>query len=611
MEVGGRGPRIHRRGFVLFNTFLGVVLLGGILVLLNILGRTRFVRVDLTELKELSLSRATLEVLGDLEDVLAIQVYLSDGMPEVYRSYVDQVRELLQEYRANGKGNLRVEFRDPSADPRVEDLVRGLGIEPGSFETIKKDRRAVELLYFAIGVFYRDRHEAINLAGYSASTWSRILEYELTQAIVKVTTGKPIVLGWMGEANPPPEAGKPPVSRNPQFFGLREALLKQFDIVNVDLRDGKPVPEKVDTLLVIRPDRLSEREVYEIDQFVMRGGKALFFVDRWAPSPSASSRPVAVESGLLGLLEHYGIAVEGSLVKDTRCNVLTAQRPLRTRDGKVVGQVPVQLQYMYAIRATADGLDRSSPIVAGMEAVSFLWASPLRLVPSQIVGKRVWELARSSADSWIEETPESLAPDPSTPVESPANADTGPRLLAAALVGKFDSYFDGREIPKTEAEKKADEGASGDAEDEGDTGASGNDPDRSEASSPTADSREGRETIRESPATRILVVGDADFVSDGVAQSQGQAYVEGVVFVLNAVDWFTLDSALIDIRSRGFVDRSLREVSDATKGWVKGINIVGIPLLVALFGIVRFLARGRGRRPVAIGRTPGAEEGTA
>jgi ABC-2 type transport system permease protein len=585
---------------VLFNGLAGVVLLFGILVLVNWIARTRFHRFDLTEQQELSLSGATKGVLRGLDDVVVIQAYFSGGIPEVYRSYVDQVKELLFEYEANGRGNVRLEFADPSEDPGVEELVRGLGIEAGRFASIRKDRQVVELLYAAIGVFYRDRYEAINLASFQAHTWSRVLEFELTRALVKVSSGKPVVVGLMAETDPAPEPGRPPRSREPQFRELREQILKQLDVVDVDVRDGSPVPEEVDTLLVVRPKGISEREKYEIDQFLMRGGKLLFLVDRYGPSTSNPAQAETIDPGILDLLEHYGVAVEPGLVKDTECNRLTVQRQLRDAQGKVVTFLPVQVRYPYSLRVVEERLDRTNPMVSTMEAISFLWASPLRLVSDRTVGKRVWELARSSEESWLDAEPGDLSPE-TTPPESPANAETGSRLLAAALVGKFESYYADREIPRTSAEIEADAEAASDTGSEGaEEGAGeggGEDPEGAEE--PAKDSREGRTTLDESPSTRILVVGDADFVADAVAQAQRQAFVEGMIFVLNAVDWFTVREELIEIRSRGFVDRSLGEISDATRRWTKILNIAGVPLLVVLFGIFRFVSRGRGRKRLA------------
>jgi hypothetical protein len=168
-------------------------------------------------------------------------------------------------------------------------------------------------------------------------------------------------------------------------------------------------------------------------------------------------------------------------------------------------------------------------------------------------------------------------------------------------VGKFESYYADREIPRTSAEIEADAEAASDTGSEGaEEGAGeggGEDPEGAEE--PAKDSREGRTTLDESPSTRILVVGDADFVADAVAQAQRQAFVEGMIFVLNAVDWFTVREELIEIRSRGFVDRSLGEISDATRRWTKILNIAGVPLLVVLFGIFRFVSRGRGRKRLA------------
>jgi len=86
------------------------------------------------------------------------------------------------------------------------------------------------------------------------------------------------------------------------------------------------------------------------------------------------------------------------------------------------------------------------------------------------------------------------------------------------------------------------------------------------------------------------VVGNSRFITnDIISQFDGNQ-----VFFLNLVDWLTLGEQLIGIRSRGATDRPLREITERQKALVKSLNMFGVPLALALFGIVRFyLKKGR------------------
>lgn len=570
-----------RRAWILFQWLASVVLIFGILVLANLLSRRYFVRFDLTQMQELSLTGATRSVLERLDDLLVINAYISEDIPETYDTYLNPVKELLLEYRAMAGGNVDLNFIDPAENAETEDFVRGLGLEPAQFQTIERDRRMVQEGYCALGVFYRDQYATINLRDFPPEVWARLLEYELTRAIVKVAAGEPTAIGMMAETNPPPQRGQRPPSPNPQFYGLREHLMKQHDVIDIELAPGQPVPEEVDTLLVIRPTAVTARERFEIDQFLMRGGKVIFMVDRFGARPRRGGEVPEIvaerfDPGLLEQLEHYGVAVEDGLVKDEVCNRVQVQKPVRL--GNLVGYRPVQVPFPYSIKVEGDQLDRRHPIVSSVESVSFLWSSPLRLVEEALVGKRVHEIARSSDRSWIEEEPTVVGPELSgLEPEAPRNVETSSRLLATILIGKFDSFFEGKEMPLTEDEERklAEEaGPDGDGRDTG-----------------SAAERLGREILTRSPKTRIMVVGDADFVQDPL-----QANVKGFVFAANAIDWFTVGSDLISIRSRGIVDRTLREMTDEERFRIKLANIAGAPLLVALFGLVRFLIRRGSRR---------------
>ena len=87
----------------------------------------------------------------------------------------------------------------------------------------------------------------------------------------------------------------------------------------------------------------------------------------------------------------------------------------------------------------------------------------------------------------------------------------------------------------------------------------------------------------------MIVVGNAQFATDSFL---GQFPANGVFF-LNTIDWMTIGDYLISIRSRGATERPLQPTSDTARSLIKLICIAAVPILVIIFGLVRFTIRRR------------------
>ena len=97
--------------------------------------------------------------------------------------------------------------------------------------------------------------------------------------------------------------------------------------------------------------------------------------------------------------------------------------------------------------------------------------------------------------------------------------------------------------------------------------------------------------MTESPETRLVVVGDADFIVDKNLRGN-----DNLAFMLNTVDWLSQDEALISIRSKQVTARPLKEISRGAKQFVKYGNIFGLPVLVIVVGVLRWQIRKQVRR---------------
>jgi ABC-2 type transport system permease protein len=531
-----------RRGFLASGGSLGFVLLVlAILALANYISQRRFVRLDLTKNREYTVTPATKRILAGLDDVVNVTAYFSKDLPPYMATLDRQVKDLLDEYRAFGGERLRVTFEDPGDDPRKEQQLQMLGIPKVQLNILEKEKAQVTNVYLGIAVQYGDKTEALPVVQSAAN-----LEYDLTSAILKVTAAPPKVGLLTGHGEPGMERG--------QLSLLSEALRKQYEVVPLDQAGGQPVPADVKTLLVVRPtETIPERDLYEIDQFVMRGGRLLALVDGTTLiAEQLMMRPF--ESGMNTLLSRWGARVNSDLLVDAS-NVTTTFSS---------GFMSFLIPYPWFVRVLPENLDRKNPATAGLQSVVLPWVGSIELTapvdttgaaPAGGVSAEV--LATTSAQSFRQSGGLSVNPQQRVAPSDPADLKEHP--VAVALTGTFGSAFAGRPAPA---------------------------PDDSAAAllAPTPATRDA------SLPTQVVVVADGDLAMDQFASQ----YPENQAFLMNVVDWLTLGDQLIAVRSRGNLVRPLKPVSDGARSAIKFANLLGVPLLVGAFGVVRWMNRRRG-----------------
>ncbi|MDM7914783.1 MAG: GldG family protein [Candidatus Eisenbacteria bacterium] len=533
-----------------------VLLVALVLMAANFLTSRILARADLTKDREFTVSKATREVLRDLDDIVTVNVYFSKKLPPNLATLRRNIDDVLREYQAYSHGKVRVEYVDPSEDPKEEQKLRFLGIPQVQLNVLEKDQLQVINGYMGIAILYADRHEAIPIVQ-DVST----LEYDLTAGILQVLSKEKRIVGYLTGV------GEPKLQED--FEPLAQMLSKTYEVRPVDLRGGEqPVPPEVNTLIVARPQSAPERVQWQIDQFVMRGGKVLFLVDPVRLDEQMGlQNPIPVQSGLDDMLAHYGVKVEHALVQD-RLNEMA---------GFSQGYLRYSTPYPLWPKVSGKNLSESSPITGRLESLVLPWTAPLdvNVAQEEKSGKvgpapegtpqpdvHATILAKSSPQAWLQTGGFDLTPpNPLQPVRPPEQGQTYP--LAVSLVGSFRSYFAGKPAP-------------------GDTSAAG----FGAAPAPAAaDRKDG------SPVTQMIVIGNSMFASANFLSM----FPGNQEFILNAIDWMTLGDKLIAIRSRGASERPLGLESATTKALFKYGNTFGMALLVAIFGVVRFSLKRRAR----------------
>jgi ABC-type uncharacterized transport system involved in gliding motility auxiliary subunit len=306
------------------------------------------------------------------------------------------------------------------------------------------------------------------------------------------------------------------------------------------------VPPDINTLLVTRPLGLSEWEIFAIDQFLMRGGRALFLVDGTTIPEEGPLVAVPARTGVDSLLAHYGVRVNPDLVFDRQCGTATFS----------TGFFRYTVPYVLWPMVTPGGFSEDSPVTNQLERVVFPWVSSIDFTRDPETFGEVEVLAQTSAQSWTETQSLDLNPQrefrPTTPI--------GPRNVAVLVGGSFTSLYGGGPAPEP-----------------GDTVA------------PWMGMK-----LDSSPETQIIVIGSSRFIqSDYLSQ-----YPENATLFLNAVDWLTLGESLIGIRSRVVTARPLKETSEGAKSSVRFASTFAIPILLIIWGLVRRYMRSSRRRVV-------------
>lgn len=498
-------------------TLIRLLLVAAILAAVNFISVRLFSRVDLTKQGVYTLSDASKTLVKNLDDRVTVKAFFTESLPAPYNNNRRAVLDILNEYRAFASGNLQYEFINPEGD-KGEEEARKQGIPAVEVQVIEKDQLVVKKAHLGLVLLYEDRKETLPVVQNLSS-----LEYDLSSMMKRLTQHGRKKVGYTtghGELD------------LMQQKSASQLLSQQYDMAPVDLSGAAPVPADVAALLVIAPSqKFSDTAQYHIDQFLMRGGKAAFLLNRMNVNLNAQYRLAQpVETGLETQLEHYGVRVNGDLVRDAQCaNITVMQQQFGFQ---------IQSQIPFPSMPNASAFDAANPVVKDLQNVIFGFVSSIDTSLASLRGVKAEVLVRTSKRSGRQAG--MTVVDPFQRYEATDLAESG-IPLAVAVQGEFKSYFEGKPMS----------------------------PERTK-----------------SPQTTILVVGDGDFMKDDFAGNRSNP-----VFFQNIVDYLADDAGLITIRSKNVAQPPLDQVTDGTKAMLKWGNLLVPPALVVLYGLARWRRR--------------------
>ncbi len=254
----------------------------GLAVLLVIIGAVNLivanlrVRLDLTGEKLYTLSKGSRQVLGNLKNDVTLKFYFSSSSPEMpmaLKSYANQVQDLLKEYELAGKGRVTLEAYDPKPDSEAEEWAQRYGIEPQQTNPFGQP------VYFGLVAVSGNNEQA--MPGLNPRT-ETTLEYDITRLITRVAWPEKPVVGVMSSISVLGQPQNPMMMQRRQqrdegWTAFRE-LRKDYTVREVNA-DTEKIDADIKTLIVVHPKNLTDKTLFAIDQFVLRGGRLIACVD--------------------------------------------------------------------------------------------------------------------------------------------------------------------------------------------------------------------------------------------------------------------------------------------------------------------------------------------
>ena len=538
-----------------------------VIVGLNTLGKFLFWRFDLTTEKRFTLSSTTKEKLKNLQDVVYIKVYLTGDLPAGFQRLSSATRDMLMEMKSYAGQNLEFDFIDPSAladSKQRNELYNQLadkGLQPTNISERNAEGTSERILFPGAILNYLSKEQPLLLLkdrmGASAeemvNTSIQNLEYEIINAISKISTRKPATIGILhgqGELD------------KPYLADFYKSVSASYPTHYVQIKNQLNALKDYDCLVIAKPDSaFDEKDKFIIDQFIMRGGKVLWLLDMMSADMDSLARKnefiaIPKELNLDDMLFRYGVRLNKDLVMDLQ----SVPIPILTG---YVGNRPQNslLPWFYYPLVTPTS---KHPIVNNLNAIRFAFAGSIDTIVSAHINKTI--LLQSSRYCKTVQSPAVVdlnilrkEPDEKEYRNPPVN-------LAILLEGSFRSNFANR-IPYQIA----------------------------------TDSTIGFKA--DSKPTSMIVISDGDVIRNDYKRSSNTVYPLGLDrytgqfygtknLLLNCIDYLCDNSGLMTLRAKEFKLRLLDKTRfNPDKKMLQIVNVALPVLLIILFAMIKLLMR--------------------
>ncbi len=529
---------------------------------------------------------ASLLTSGETANVTVV-ITPSEQMPAHMKDLEGRMRKVLDRLAMDAGGKLKSEFVDPTGKTPEKSALRARLKREHGVREIPLDLEGNEKVWPWVIVKVGKKSDVFPLFSYSEEISEATVREALEGTLKGLIPGFLTVVGVVSpDPKPDPMAqmmGKPEAPG--EFRQLNAVLGTEYEMKDVDLNSGSPVPADVSVLLILRPKDMTERALYEIDRFVMRGGRLVVCADTHGVDVQGSMAEQALKmaSTDLGtfkeLLASWGADVGEGVLVDTRCDKIAIPKTVMIAGQRVqvMGDAkhPAMLYF-----ASGEGMTPSSQLTGGLASVTLAYAAPVTVSEARPAAEsrpaKTGKPATVTTETFLTTSAESgsvsdvASADALLDAGYKASGNAKERTVGLVLRGKFPSWFAGKPVPGLPPKKEGAQTRPADDEDSGPP--------------PSAISKD----------TTMVVIGDADFISPLFMSwtDLSEALKGNVALLRNAIDIGGSDPALLKIRSREDMRRpltALRKMPEADRAsatslarWLALVFPLGILLVLGV-----------------------------
>ncbi len=537
-----------------------------ILLLVNFLAAQFHKRIDLTNEKRFTISSPVKKLLTKLDDVVQVDIFLKGEFPSGFKKLSTSTEELLQEFKEYSRSNIQYRFISPTeqiegSNRTYADTLVSLGVQPINLKVQLKAGEQAQFIFPAALVHYKERVLPVSLytgtqkfiSDSTINNAASSMEYNFANAIEQLTQNRKSMIAYSYGNGEPTGANT--------YDLVENVLKKNYSLFTIDINKEPVIPDTFKLLMIVKPTKaFTEDEKIKIDQYVIHGGKVIWFLDRLnaeMDSLQLKNQVIAYDRNLNleDLLFKYGVRINPDLLMDLQCDFL----PFDVNGNKQFEFLHWNYFPLFESKSN-HGINKNVGLVAGR------FVNSMDTVKSDDVHKTI--LLSSSPNARTIATPALISGDENRNAPQDDQFKKKDVIAGVLLEGKFKSLYANR-LPLNIMDTLQRYGTP------------------FQTSSITDN--------------KMIIVSDGDIVLNGV--SQGQPLPMGVNaytvetqyqyqfanrdFLQNCLDYLINNSGLAEAKSKDYTLRLLdpKKIRDERTKW-QMINIVLPVLLVFIFGFI-------------------------
>lgn len=518
------------------DALLQKILIFSIIIVINLLSVYMFFRIDLTKGKAYSISKETKSTLKSLKDDVDIKLFFSKDLPAQLNAPKTYIRDILSEYQTYSHGKLHFEFISTSDRDKFVKDAKNNKIPALPVQVMEKDKMELREVYMGLVINYQDREEVIPVIQTTEG-----LEYRLTTTIQKLINPvrKKIAYFTPISFEESQKQGEN-LPGSPELVSLNKVLYSNYLTDRTDL--FFPLPPETDLLIVssVR-DSLHPVQLYNLDQFLMTGKPVIIMQDRyWADINEPEA--IYVKSNIFDFLMHNGMILKPNLILDEVCYQISTY--------KQQGENMVPMSFDYPFFPMIQNFNKDLIITKNLDVVQTLFPSEIvkktksnvKMTPLLMTSESSSEIAGKTINIYYTQF---LGKNGTMGYSMPS------KIVAALYEGPFTSFYQNKSM-------------------------------RSE------------NYLDSTPVGKVLLVG-----TNSVAENELIKNVRGnAEFMINAIDYLTGQSNMIEMRSRNIHLSGFKKTSDEVRQVIKVANFVLPVLAILLTGLIVFIKRKRKQKMI-------------